>query len=311
MSREPVAWVFNLDAEDELARGGPHTPTKVMRDRVERLLPSLAQLLRPQDEALWPGVARPRRARWGRCWCPTPWAIEQLRRAGLQVPPAPPVEVLRHVNHRRFAHDLGQALPGAQFIHDEAQLLEVISDSSLLAQVSVERNWLMKRPLGYAGRGRRKIRSEALSPTDRGWIEAALRSGDGLQVEPLVARVLDFGLHGWLDTDATLNLGAPTVQHIDASGTWVSTERAPAAALLPAEFEVLERAARVTARALSQAGYFGPFGLDAFRWRAPDGGLHFQPRCEINARYSMGWAVGMADFEVPNGPTHGAQLRLS
>jgi hypothetical protein len=47
------------------------------------------------------------------------------------------------------------------------------------------------------------------------------------------------------------------------------------------------------AQALLEAGYFGPFGIDAFRWVDRAGVERFNPRCEINARYSMGWAVGM------------------
>ncbi|MBS1149496.1 MAG: uncharacterized protein H6Q89_1194, partial [Myxococcaceae bacterium] len=298
MSREPVGWVFNLDAEDELRRGGPHTPTQVTRARVEGLLPLLGPLMQPQDEVVWPSARQTFHARWGRTWCPTRWALEQLSRAGLRVPPAPSPAVLREVNHRRFAHGLGQALPGARFVQNERELLEALCDSRLLARVSSERNWLMKRPLGYAGRGRRKISSGELNRTDRVWIDAALRSGDGLQVEPLVARELDCGLHGWLGADGQLSLGQPTRQQIDASGQWLSTERAAPTALEPTEREQLQREATATAQALRRAGYFGPFGLDAFRWRAPDGSVHFQPRFELNARYSMVWAIGMGEFEV-------------
>jgi hypothetical protein len=41
------------------------------------------------------------------------------------------------------------------------------------------------------------------------------------------------------------------------------------------------------------AGYYGPFGIDAFRWRDQNGKQQWNPRCEINARYSMGWSIGM------------------
>jgi hypothetical protein len=293
MSQQPVGWVFNLDAEDELSRRGPHTPTKAMRARIEGLLPHLRGLMGEGDVVLWPAGAQASGARVGRAWCPTSWACEQMQKAGLVVPPAPTMAVLRAVNHRAFAHALGQALPGARFIRTKAELLEVLSDAGTLASVSAERNWLLKRPLGYAGRGRRKVASANLSPADTTWVDAALRGADGLQVEPLVARELDCGLHGWLAEDGALTLGQPTVQQVDASGTWQSTERASPGALTDDERLVLEREARSTAAALSKAGYFGPFGLDAFRWRDPRGGLHFQPRCELNARYSMGWAIGM------------------
>jgi hypothetical protein len=301
LNHEPIAWVFNLDAEDELQRGGPHTPTRVMQTRIESLWPVLRPLMQPDDEVLWPAPKQPLHAKWGRAWCPTAWAKTQLERAGLAVPPAPPPAVLREVNHRQFAHGLGQALPGAQFVTGLSALREVLADARRLESVSVERNWLLKRALSYAGRGRRKIASAELNATDQTWVEAAFRSGDGLQVEPLVARELDCALHGWLGSDGTLVLGEPTLTCIDASGAWVSTTRAPDTALLPLEKTRLEETARETAAALKQRGYFGPFGLDAFRWRAPDGTAHFQPRCELNARYSMGWAVGMGAFRAPPG----------
>lgn len=299
MSRGPVAWVFNIDAEDELALGSTHTPTKQIRARAELLLPVLRGLMGPGDEVLWPATSRPLQAKQGRAWCPTPWAVDQMRRARLQVPAMPSTEVLRQVNHRRFAHRLGQALPGAQFVDDERGLLEALTDIQTLERVSVERNWLLKRPLGYAGRGRRKIATAKFNAADRLWVDAALRSGDGLQVEPFVARELDCALHGLIGPDDMVVLGQPTMSLIDDAGTWLSSVPAPPGALTAHERSALETAARETAQALIQAGYFGPFGLDAFRWRDASGGLHFQPRCELNARYSMGWAVGMTGVCVP------------
>ena len=43
------------------------------------------------------------------------------------------------------------------------------------------------------------------------------------------------------------------------------------------------------AEALRSVGYFGPFGVDAYRWT---GG--FVACCDVNARYTMGWSVGMS-----------------
>jgi hypothetical protein len=46
------------------------------------------------------------------------------------------------------------------------------------------------------------------------------------------------------------------------------------------------------AAALNAARYFGPFGVDAYTYRErPDGAIALQPRSEINARYTMGFAV--------------------
>ena len=308
-SAEPVAWVLNLDAEDELARGGAHTPTAVMTARIQSLIPRLSSALTPTlspagererglilrgDRVLWPGEGTVPPGMQGRAWCPTRWALTQMERAQLRLPRAPSVDVLRRVNHRRFAHDLGQALPVAGFATSANELTALLS--APLERFSEERCWLIKRPLGYAGRGRRKLRAGELSTADQSWLEASLRTGDGLQVEPWVHRELDCALHGWLGEDGSCVFGQPTLQEVDATGAWQSTVVAPGGSIHPGELEQLSQEAHRTADALRAAGYFGPFGLDAFRWRSPDGDLHFQPRSEVNARYSMGWAVGMGGF---------------
>jgi hypothetical protein len=280
---EPVAWVLNLDAEDELSHPGAHTPTAVMKARVEALLPKLEGLILPGDQLIWPGDQSVDPSLIGRAWCPTRWALSQMERAGVRLPRAPGMEVLRRVNHRRFCHELGQTLPGAGYAENTAQVAALLVGECLL-----------KRPLGYAGRGRRKIRAGEVSAGDQAWIDASLRDGDGLQVEPFVQREVDCGLHGWLDEDGSCIWGRATKQVVDVNGAWVSTR--VAASLAAQELEALHGEARRTASALHSAGYFGPFGVDAFRWVDSAGRLQFQPRCEINARYSMGWAVGMGGF---------------
>ena len=53
---------------------------------------------------------------------------------------------------------------------------------------------------------------------------------------------------------------------------------------------LVPEAERVAA-ALSAAGYFGPFGVDAYTYRERGGAIALQPRSEINARYTMGFAA--------------------
>ena len=101
--------------------------------------------------------------------------------------------------------------------------------------------------------------------------------------------MLDCALHGWLDEDGSATFGRPTVQEVDDTGAWQSSRLAREGELTATEVERLSSEAKRAADALHAAGYFGPFGLDGFRYR----GEQFQPRCEINARYSMGWAIGM------------------
>ncbi len=115
--------------------------------------------MQPGDGILWPEAAAPRVAAACQAWCPTPWALAQMKRADVRAHDAPSPAVLRQVNHRRFAHSLGQALPLAQMVDDHASLLEVLRNRyRALASITLEDNWLMKKPLGYAGRGRQKIK---------------------------------------------------------------------------------------------------------------------------------------------------------
>ncbi len=293
----PPVWVLNLDADDELAHRGAHSPKAATVERIVALAPVLRALA---PERLWPdptggGFA----GRPGRAWCPTRWALERMELAGVRPPRAPTQDVLRRVNHRRFAHELGQALPGAAFVSDARELAEVLGAHGTLERASEQGAWLLKRPFGYAGRGRRKV-GPTPAADDAAWIDASHRA-DGLMVEPLVTRLLDCALHGYVTEDGRCALGELTVQDVDATGAWVESRRAPPGTLSAAEWQTMVAEARRTAEALHQAGYLGPFGLDAFRWRAPDGAEHFQPRCELNARYSMGWRVGMGGFQPPEG----------
>jgi hypothetical protein len=281
-----VAWVLNLDAEDELAapRGG-HTPSRAMRARVDALAARLQGLvaegdvvLREREDTRADGVP-------GDTWCPTPFALERLRRSGAIVPAAPPVDVLRAVNGRGFSARLGQPLAGAVYVTRE--------DDALALLAREDGGWLLKRPLGFAGRGRRKVRGGEVTHEDRAWIAASVRDQGGLQIEPFVDRLADFGIHARLAQGGGLRVGAPTVQRCDEHGAWLSTALATPSDIAPDEERALLAEAESVAEALRRAGYFGPFGVDAYRYRDARGDTRMNPRSEINARYSMGWAVGM------------------
>ena len=43
----------------------------------------------------------------------------------------------------------------------------------------------------------------------------------------------------------------------------------------------------VAAERLQDCGYFGPLGVDAMRYRLPDGSVHLRPLQDINARWAL------------------------
>lgn len=298
------AWVLNFDADEELAAlaagASAHTPARAVLARFEALAARVQALLGPGDRVIVPRATAGALeglpdAFVGRAWCPTPRALQAFQDAGIEAPEAPPLAVIQRVNHRRFAADLGQTLPEARFVEAMDALIETI------AAPSPTGHWLLKRPFGFAGRGRRKVRAGSIDPSARAWIEASLgrRPGQlgamGIQVEPWVERSLDCAIHGFLARSGELTLGEPTVQSTDPSGAWLGSARAREGDLSRPERAALFDAAEASASALFAAGYTGPFGIDAFRWIDASGAAQFNPRCEINARYSMGWAIGMGD----------------
>ncbi len=284
------AWFLNFDADDELARPDGYAPTRATSERLRSLPGKVGPLLGPGDVLLHEGDKVPSGAWQARAWMLTPRARRILSSAGAILPQHPPLDVLRRVNHREFAATLGGWHSLSGFVHDETEL------SLLLSERADDFPWVLKRPFGFAGRGKLLLRTRELGDErSRSWLAASFRDHGGVQAEPWVERLGDYGLHGFLDQAGNVTLGAPTEQRVSDTGTWLGSHVAACGALSPEEEQALRASAFASAEALRATGYFGPFGIDAFRWRDEAGHVRFNARCEINARYSMGWAIGMSD----------------
>ncbi len=225
----------------------------------------------------------------GAAWCPTPSALARLAGLGATPPVCPDFSVLRTVNHRRWSASRGLALPGARWVENGADLARAF-DAPWPAQ-----GWLLKRAYTFAGRGHLHLRarSELEDPRMEGWIRRALAQG-GLLAEPRVTRVLDVARHGWLARDGALTAGALTRAEVDGRGQWVTSVVCEEDRLSGSEIGVFDEVFHDTAAGLRTAGYFGPFGVDGYVW-SDEGTRRLQPRSDVNARYSMGWAVGMGE----------------
>ena len=288
-------WILNLDAELELARGsaGHVAPRKLLAQLEEhgkssRLLLGRADVLLKEAQA-----AKPERRDElvGRAWCPTPTAIAAMRAFGVEPEPHPEVGVLRRVNHRLFAHELGGGLPGQAYVRSREQLLARLG--------GFEQRWLLKRPLSFAGRGQLRILGP-LSEKQWSWVDVSL-TRDGLLVEPFVEPRLELSLHGFVWRDGRQELGSICRQLVSPRGAFQGVQRAQDDELTAAERSAfLEQGERVAA-ALSRAGYFGPFGIDGYRYTL-GGSAGFCALGEINARYTLGFVAGF--------PRHPSELWL-
>jgi hypothetical protein len=281
----------NLLAEDDLARlaqvGRPRTPSRETIERVAGLAP-LLRVFASEGDRLWaPGSGSAEPADEVLAWCETSEAVA-LRKSPRKVldedvplhellwhlPTATP-EVVAAVNHRAFhlqvARELGCALPGARIVESLSELERIPGP------------WVVKAPYSASGRFRYILRegSALTDPKARRTVERLFELHGPLLFEPWMERTADFGCSALL-TPAGLRVLGFHHQTVDLKGQFVGinlSEETP-----PGMLEVVEGAGR----ALQRAGYVGPFGIDAWEYRLPDGGLAFNPLGEINARMTFG-----------------------
>lgn len=242
-------------------------------------------------------------------WCETPDAAAERVRSGAAEPsaaggdapladllwclPAAPPAVVAAVHHRAFhlavARELGCALPGARMVTSLGEL-----DAHLAAGGSGAGGWVVKAPLSAAGRSRHVAATATLAdPTARRRVAALFDRHGPLLFEPWLARLDDWGAVVVVSSGVRL-LGLHRLL-VDERGRFRGIEvevglESPRGLPEP-DRERLAAAAEAAGRALARAGYRGPFGIDAFRFRGPRGEPVLQPLGEINARLTFGFVA--------------------
>lgn len=183
------------------------------------------------------------------------------------------------VNDRRFAHRLatrlGVALPGSAVASSIAELEQ-------LAQARPGA-WVAKAPWSASGRSR--VRGDGpITGAERASLGTYLELAEQLVYEPWLERLHDVAVCGTVGE--TVELLPPHSLVTGARGTFIGISLAPPP-LEAAEHDQLLAVADHAGRALREAGYRGPFGIDAFVYRH-GGERRFHPLCEINARHTFG-----------------------
>jgi hypothetical protein len=182
------------------------------------------------------------------------------------VPTAPP-SVAAAVHHRAFILRIGFALPGARMVESIADL------------EGVQGRWVIKAPLSASGRDRYIHRE---GEKDRSRITRLFERHGPLLFEPWMERTEDFGVAALLLPSETRVVSFHRLR-VDRRGQFTGIDLM--AGVPP---EPLAEAVDAVARALRTAGYLGPFGIDAWRYRRPDGSIAWNPLGEINARMTFG-----------------------
>ncbi len=216
-----------------------------------------------------------------------------MGKAGLLLE-GPPVEVLIKANARETFAAL-DPLPGASVAESLGELREAVEAEPLTRSgqgASDRPAWVLRRSLSCAGGGR--LVAESWGPEVASWGGAALAAGP-VEVQPLVDIVDEYSIHGWLDRSGELRCGAPLC--------WRPAEDAPDVGgpppLSKLEMATICDSARGVGSTLRSMGYFGPFGVDAFRWRRADGATRLQVGTDINARWTLHFARGAPELLPP------------
>jgi hypothetical protein len=283
-----VAWLLNLDADEELAHGTRYHRPPALEARMAQLVPRMTMLIRP-DDLILPSAGPLPGDLTVLTFCPTPSALARLASLGAQTSFAVPYDLLRQVNARGFCAALGQTLPHASYVRDMEAL------EAAIRAPSPSGTFLLKRDFSFAGRERRQARGGELDASTRGFAARSFAKGEGMQVEPWLELAGDFALHGFLLAQGRWFTGPLVTQVCDTQGRWVESQLAAPDALTAPERTALELELDRVARALGDLGYVGPFGVDAYRYRDAHGALAFQPRSEINARFTMGYPRELLD----------------
>jgi hypothetical protein len=208
--------------------------------------------------------------------------------------------VVAAVHHRAFhlkvAESIGCALPGARMVGSLPELDRILRKAP--------RAWIVKAPLSASGRSR-YIERNGPALTDhksRRTVERLFDQHGPLLFEPWMERTEDFGVSALLGPE--LRIVGIHGQKVDRKGQFAEIDLHPD--LSRQDRDQLLRTVEAVAAALRQAGYVGPFGIDAWRYRREDGAVVLHPLGEINARMTFGlvaWtAAGRLD---PAGETSG------
>ncbi|MFK7999193.1 MAG: hypothetical protein AB8H86_06330 [Polyangiales bacterium] len=262
-------WLLNLGAELELEG---RVLSSAARKKSQAAATMLAAALVPEGDDWFVGsCATKSEAREGRAFLPTSAAIGALRDAGAFVE-APDERILREANSRHFSVSHFPR-SGVYLLADEVDL-----------QPGGAR--LLKRDLSFAGGGQRRISSD-VTEADRAWLRASLDRGP-VCVEPWLCIEEELGMPGFVHGDGRIDVGDPVEQHV-VRGQWRASKATTRAV------PELRQACRRAGQHLADIGYFGPFNIDAHRSEL--GWTHVS---EINARYTMGWALGWTSRPRPD-----------
>ena len=195
----------------------------------------------------------------------------------------PPHEAVRLGNSRSFSAALERewlvGLDGA------TEVPQSFPDAdALLKELGPGTRWVLKAEFGMSGR-ERLLGEGPLTQAARNWLRNRFSLGR-VFLEPWVSRLDELGIQIEIPRVGEPRLIGLTPLLVDANGQYAGS-RFGIHRTLDEWDAAVEVALRAAVR-LQQAGYYGPLGIDAMRYRDANGQQRVRPLQDINARWTMG-----------------------
>ena len=237
-----------------------------------------------------------------------PWGwTEQTRRAAMKakMSPAeiPTTEAVTYVNSRDFSARFDVvACDRAEFLPFSAGNFGAICRDISGWECGVRqmercgfRRWVAKPQISHAGRNRLLANGTALNAQQRGWLDKHLAQRGSVYLEPWVRPDEECGLQfEIISPDSPIAKTESRVQLVGASGLLNDHVGRYQGSLIRHD-DLLTNAWRSAVthgvsvcEAAAAAGYFGPIGIDCFRFSLPDGSQALRMCNDVNARFTMG-----------------------
>jgi len=311
----------NFDFEHELATGQTSRNNLKLRQLNAKFAPVLAALCQSEDRLVWPLSTSPPSRRddslnarfvlesearfaaeyGGRDWELIPWGVtasmQRLAESREWNWRQPSVEIVKTWNDRVTSVSWEAQDDSSRWT--PAIIASMAEFESLMAS-DAHQKWIIKARFGMSGRERIMGSGSEMTETQRRWLEKRLQAQGSVIWEPELEIIEEVGIQFEVEASGQVRFLAAWPLINAPTGAYSGSRMG----LTPDETtrwrSVIDTVHTVASKAGAE-GYFGPFGMDAIRYRTEDG-VRVRPVMDINARWTMGriaWEWGQRTRSSP------------
>jgi hypothetical protein len=301
----PRVFLSNFDFEHELGGGG--SLPRAARELAEDLAAVWLTVAQPGDWICSPGRGEVDGVSFGQPpsgpdfefvpWGWSPRAVALARKHGWRID-APPLDVVRRVNHRQFRfgleQELGVAPAGSALVTSVEDAIAAVAAHSL---AGTDQRWILKAGYGNSGREQRRG-AGPLDAKSAAWVAQRLKKSGPLVFEPWLLKEAEAGLLWDVPRDGPPILMGIAPLWTKEDGSYLGSRLANSAQ--HADWLEAIATSQFVATRLQAEGYFGPLSIDAMRHQSR-GVRALRPLQDLNGRWSMGRMALERSRKFPSG----------